>query len=77
MATKKTGFGRWMYCKYCYKNTRPLCSFENLASITDGELEGIFVQAVCGECGAGLTPPERVEQTQIPSDAIPYLKAKV
>ena len=36
------GFGRWIYCKYCGKNVRPMLSGVN--------------QIVCGECGAGLTP---------------------
>lgn len=36
------GFGRWIYCKYCYKNVKP-------------GLSGIY-QIVCPECGAGLTP---------------------
>lgn len=36
------GLGRWMYCKYCYKSVKP-------------SLSGIN-QAVCSECGAGLSP---------------------
>jgi hypothetical protein len=36
------GFGRWIYCKYCYKNVRPQISGLN--------------QIVCSECGYGLTP---------------------
>jgi hypothetical protein len=34
--------GRWIYCKYCYKNVKP--------SI------GSIYQIVCPECGCGLTP---------------------
>jgi hypothetical protein len=34
--------GRWVECKYCYKNVKP-------------ELGGIY-QLICSECGAGLTP---------------------
>ena len=36
------GFGRWVYCKYCGKNVRPMLSGIN--------------QIVCSECGYGLTP---------------------
>lgn len=36
------GFGRWIYCKYCYKNVKPMLSGIN--------------QIVCSECGSGLTP---------------------
>ena len=36
------GFGRWIRCKYCYRNVRPA-------------LGGIF-QVVCSNCGAGLSP---------------------
>ena len=36
------GFGRWIYCKYCYKNVKPMLSGIN--------------QLVCSECGSGLTP---------------------
>lgn len=36
------GFGRWIYCKYCYKNVKPMLSGIN--------------QIVCSQCGSGLTP---------------------
>lgn len=36
------GFGRWIYCKYCYKNVKPMLSGIN--------------QVVCSKCGSGLTP---------------------
>lgn len=36
------GFGRWIYCKYCYKNVKPMLSGIN--------------QLVCSKCGCGLTP---------------------
>lgn len=36
------GFGRWIYCKYCYKSVKPMLSGIN--------------QIVCSECGSGLTP---------------------
>lgn len=36
------GFGRWIYCKYCYKHVKPMLSGIN--------------QIVCSKCGAGLTP---------------------
>jgi len=39
---KTKGIGRWIYCKYCYKNVQPL-------------LGGIN-QIVCSECGYALTP---------------------
>lgn len=39
--------GRWFYCKYCYKNIRPLAN----------SLEGIVV---CPECNYGLAPLEAV-----------------
>jgi len=38
----KSKIGRWVYCKYCSKNTKPI-------------LGGIF-QVLCGECEYGLTP---------------------
>jgi len=41
------GVGRWIYCKYCYKNVLPECSTG---------YDGISFQIVCGECGYGLTP---------------------
>lgn len=36
------GFGRWIHCKYCCKNVRPMLSGIN--------------QIICSECGSGLTP---------------------
>jgi len=36
------GFHRWIYCKYCYKNVKPVLSGIN--------------QIRCSECGCGLTP---------------------
>lgn len=36
------GFGRWIYCKYCGKNVKPVLSGVN--------------QIRCSECGYGLTP---------------------
>jgi hypothetical protein len=36
------GFGRWIYCKYCYKNVKPMLSGIN--------------QIMCSVCGCGLTP---------------------
>jgi len=36
------GLGRWVYCKYCYKNVLPKLSGLN--------------QVVCSKCGYGLTP---------------------
>jgi len=41
-ARSAKGFGRWIYCKYCYKNVKPLLSGPN--------------QIICSKCGAGLTP---------------------
>lgn len=38
---RANGFGRWVYCKYCYKNVRPVLGGEN--------------QVTCGKCGAGLS----------------------
>jgi len=37
----KKGAGRWIYCKYCYKNVLPVID----------EPEGLIV---CSECGYGL-----------------------
>jgi hypothetical protein len=48
------GFGRWMYCGYCYKNVCPVASYEDVPPV------GPTRQALCPECGAGLTPPEPV-----------------
>jgi hypothetical protein len=50
------GFGRWMYCKYCYKDVCPVASHENVSS------SGATRQALCSECGAGLSPCEPVDQ---------------
>ena len=36
------GIGRWIYCKYCYKNVYPKLGNVN--------------QILCPECGSGLTP---------------------
>lgn len=36
------GLGRWVDCKYCYKNVLPLLGGVN--------------QVVCSQCGYGLTP---------------------
>lgn len=36
------GFGRWIFCKYCDKNVKPMLSGIN--------------QIVCSECGYDLTP---------------------
>ncbi len=41
-AWSSKGIGRWIYCKYCYKNVLPMMSGIN--------------QIVCSECGYGLTP---------------------
>ncbi len=35
------GFGRWVYCKYCYGKQRPVLGGQN--------------QITCGKCGAGLS----------------------
>lgn len=39
--------GRWVYCKYCYKNVQPILAFY------DGLIE-------CSECKAGLAPLDDV-----------------
>jgi hypothetical protein len=39
--------GRWVYCKYCYKNVRPQLDFNN----------GIVK---CSKCGDGLAPLDEV-----------------
>jgi hypothetical protein len=36
------GIGRWIYCKYCYKNVKP-------------QLSGVN-QVICSVCNSGLTP---------------------
>jgi hypothetical protein len=36
------GFGRWIYCKYCYKKVNPMLSGIN--------------QIICSKCGSSLTP---------------------
>jgi len=41
------GYGRWIYCKYCYKSVNP-------------QLSGVH-QIVCSVCGSGLTPDFLVE----------------
>jgi hypothetical protein len=55
------GYGRWMYCKYCYKNVRPVASYEDVEPV--GETR----QALCSECGAGLTPCEPVDGSPMPT----------
>lgn len=42
-----TDLGRWFYCKYCYRNTRPIIG-------ADGSL------VVCSRCNAGLAPLDQV-----------------
>jgi hypothetical protein len=44
-----TKLGRWVYCKYCYRNARPEIG-------PDGSL------VVCSKCGAGLAPLDRVQE---------------
>jgi hypothetical protein len=39
---RATGFGRWIFCKYCYQKVRPAI--------------GSLNQVVCFRCGSGLTP---------------------
>ena len=39
---EKVKIGRWIYCKYCYQNVKPL-------------LGGVY-QVICPKCGYGLTP---------------------
>ena len=52
------GLGRWMYCKYCDKNVRPLALIEDerdfAPELPDPQLTRM---AVCSACGYGLTPP--------------------
>ena len=43
----KPKLGRWVYCKYCYKNVRPKMDF------FDGLVK-------CSLCGAGLAPLNQV-----------------
>lgn len=40
--TKRLKIGRWIYCKYCYKNVLPIINFN----------EGLIQ---CSECGYGLS----------------------
>ncbi len=40
---KTKGIGRWIYCKYCYKNVQPV---EDTAEML----------IICSECGYGLRP---------------------
>ena len=47
------GYGRWRYCKYCYRSWRPAQRVE----VVDGHL---YQQPVCPACEAGLEPPTRV-----------------
>lgn len=48
-----SGYGRWIYCKYCYKNVRP--------AILEELLEGKrYRMIVCNECNSCLTPTEEV-----------------
>lgn len=47
-------FGR-MDCKYCYRDdAATVSSYEHFPPMSP------MVQALCAECGAGLTPPELV-----------------
>lgn len=39
--TKRLKMGRWVYCKYCYKNVLPIVNYN----------EGLIQ---CSECGYGL-----------------------
>lgn len=47
------GAGRWIYCKYCYKNVLPTV-FEE-----ESDIVGYQKLAVCSECGSGLDILER------------------
>ena len=50
--SRARGYGRWMYCKYCYKHVLPAISRPNIQT-------GLMSrQIVCSECGCGLAPPE-------------------
>jgi len=40
-ATSSRGFGRWTYCKYCYKNVRPVPDY-------------VECVVVCDSCGAAM-----------------------
>ena len=44
-----TKLGRWVYCKYCYKNVAPYA--DHFADLV-----------VCGVCGYGLAPLHAVEE---------------
>jgi hypothetical protein len=54
---RHTGYGRWIYCKYCYKCTSPIALFEQ-----DKETGRVTWMLYCSECFAGLTPPEEIAQ---------------
>ena len=51
-------YGRWMWCKYC-EPPRNVCP----EVIHEGCRDGVYEQAVCPNCGAGLYPPCRIEVT--------------
>lgn len=44
----KGGWGRWVYCKYCYRNVAPYDLRE------ESKDSGITRLCVCSECGGGL-----------------------
>ena len=59
------GYGRWVYCKYCYKNVRPAISHP---SESERGKHGLprSEQLICAECGYGLAPPVWLE----PADSL-------
>jgi hypothetical protein len=48
------GIGRWVYCKYCYKNVRPVVMMEELPPAAHWPPSEMVL---CSECSAGLTAP--------------------
>lgn len=44
--------GRWVYCKYCYRNTLPLALHEFLQKRDGSQIHGIML--ICSRCGSGL-----------------------
>jgi hypothetical protein len=53
------GVGRWVYCKYCYKNVRPVVMMEELPPAANWPPSEMIL---CAECSAGLTAPVAIAE---------------
>ncbi len=52
------GMGRWIYCKYCRRQTQPLALDETLSNQSP-----TWRMVICAACGYGLTPPEQLNDS--------------